>query len=234
MRRKVLVSLAYVVCMIISISIMYVSDYYKGDSVAYEIYEQNNDSLEFVGNNNEIGFIIYTGGKVEEKAYVRLAKLLNDSGYNSIVVDFPLNIGFLGINKADDIIEKYSDVESWIIIGHSLGGTVGSIYSLEKNDKVDGLVFLASYPVEDLTDVNIETLSIYGSNDGILNKERNELAKDSFTDEHVEVIIEGGNHAGFANYGEQAGDGENLIGYEQQQEIAVDNIINWTFENIIN
>ncbi len=234
MRKKVLFGIAYIVCMIISVSIMYVSDYYKADSIAYEIYEQNNDSLEFIGDSNEVGFIIYTGGKVEDKAYVRLAKLLNDEGYNSIVVDFPLNIGFLDIDNADEIIEKYPDVESWVIIGHSLGGTVGSIYALEKNDKVDGLVFLASYPNEDLTDVNVQTLSIYGTNDGIINQERNELSKRSFKDNHVEVIIDGGNHAGFANYGEQKGDGENLIGYEQQQEMAVDNIITWTLENIIN
>ena len=39
--------------------------------------------------------------------------------------------------------------------------------------------------------------------------------------------IEGGNHAGFGNYGKQKGDGELLITREEQQNVAVDLITNF-------
>lgn len=41
-----------------------------------------------------------------------------------------------------------------------------------------------------------------------------------------ELVIEGGNHAGFGSYGAQAGDGEATISQEKQWRQTADEILN--------
>ncbi len=227
MLKKIGIGILALVAVIVVAFLVYVGDYYKPDEVAQTVYEENNKQLEFIGENKEYGFIIYPGGKVDEVAYITLAKLLNDEGYTSIVAGFPFNIGFLGLNEADGIIEKHSDVEKWVIVGHSLGGVSSAVYANENPDKVDSLVFLSSYSTEDLTDTDINVLSIKASNDTVLNESGYQEAMVNYNEEknnYREVIIEGGNHAGYGNYGDQEGDGVNEIGHDVQQQIVKDNI----------
>ncbi len=238
MAKKILkivgIVLAVILLAIVAFAAIYLGDYSKADDVAMEIYNANDESLEFVGTDNSVGFIIYPGGKVDEIAYVRTAKLLNDAGYTAIVAKFPFNIGFLGINKADGIMEKYPDIEKWVMIGHSLGGVSASVYANENDDKVDGLVLEASYSTEDLKDNEIQVLSLRGSNDLVLNMEGYVEAQGNYSVEsnnYLEVMIEGANHGGFGNYGVQKGDGENTIGYEAQQEAVVNEVLSF-IENL--
>ncbi len=232
MNKKILkrigIGILIIILAIFGVVAIYLGDYSKADDVAMEIYEANSESLEFTGDNNEVGFIIYPGGKVDEIAYVRTAKLLSDNGYNAIVAKFPFNIGFLGINKADDIMDKYPQVEKWVMIGHSLGGVSASVYTNENDEKVAGLVLEASYSTEDLKDTDIQVLSLRGSNDQVLNFEGYVEAQVNYSIEdnnYKEIVIEGANHAGFGNYGLQKGDGENTIGYEAQQEVVVNEVL---------
>ncbi len=227
MLKKIGIGILAVIALILVAFFVYVGDYYKPDEVATAVYEENGKSLEFVGENKEYGFIIYPGGKVDEVAYTPLAKLLNDEGYTSVVASFPFNIGFLGLNKAEDIIAKYPDVENWVIIGHSLGGVSGAVYANENPDEVDGLVFLSSYSTEDLKCTEIKVLSIKASNDTVLNEPGYQEALVNYNEEinnFTEIMIEGGNHAGYGNYGDQKGDGVNEIGHDVQQQIVKDNI----------
>ena len=68
-------------------------------------------------------------------------------------------------------------------------------------------------------------LSVYGSEDGVLDMEKYEEAKDLLPEEHTEVIIAGGNHAQFGNYGEQDGDGIATISADEQQDATTNAII---------
>ncbi len=238
MAKKILkivgIALLAILLVVIVVVGMYLGNYSKADDVAMEIYNANNESLEFVGTDNSVGFIIYPGGKVDEIAYVRTAKLLNDEGYTAVVAKFPFNIGFLGINKADGIMEEYPDVEKWVMIGHSLGGVSASVYANDNDDKVAGLVLEASYSTEDLKDDEIQVLSLRGTNDQVLNMEGYNESQVNYSNEsnnYQEVIIDGANHAGFGNYGLQEGDGENTIGYEAQQEVVVNEVLNF-IENL--
>ncbi len=225
MIKKIGIGIGVIILVCVSIFMIYVSDYSKADETAMAIYEENGNSLEFVGDNKDVGFIIYPGGKVDEIAYVGIAKLLNDKGYTSVIASFPFNIGFMGINKADEIIAEYPDIDKWVLVGHSLGGVAGSVYVEENSDKIDGLVFLASYSTDDLKDNDVEVLSIVGSNDTVLNRESYDEAKVNYDEDSKEIVIEGGNHSGFGDYGDQKGDGESTITNAEQQQITVDAII---------
>lgn len=59
----------------------------------------------------------------------------------------------------------------------------------------------------------------------MLNRAKLEEAKQYLPDDNVSYVIDGGNHAQFGNYGEQAGDGKAAVSAEEQQRIAVDYIL---------
>ncbi len=233
MLKKIGIGVLAIIALIAVAFFVYVSNGYGPDYVAEQVYLNNNSSLEFVGENKEYGFIIYPGGKVDEVAYMRFAEIMSETGYTTVVADFPFDIGFLGINKADEIIAKYSDVENWVLIGHSLGGVSGAVYANENPEKIDTLVFLSSYSTEDLKDTDINVLSIKCSNDTVLNEEGYNEALVNYDKEHnnfLQTLIEGGNHAGYANYGEQEGDGVSEIDSEVQQTIVRDTIMSYLEE----
>lgn len=67
-------------------------------------------------------------------------------------------------------------------------------------------------------------LALYGSNDQVLNRDSYAKSAPLRPRGWTEQIIEGGNHAGFGDYGTQDGDGVAAITPEEQQRIAVDAI----------
>jgi pimeloyl-ACP methyl ester carboxylesterase len=142
----------------------------------------------------------------------------------------PGNFAFFWKGMADDIREQYGEqsegdnsnrYKRWYIGGHSLGGVVAEM--LTEEESWDGLILLAAYPTGA---VNEPLLTIYGSEDGVLNMEKYADAETSgyWPDDTTEVVIEGGNHAGFGDYGDQKGDGTASITPAEQQEITAEAI----------
>lgn len=74
---------------------------------------------------------------------------------------------------------------------------------------------------------NMDVISLYGSEDGVLNREKYLDYRGNLPKSTEEIIIEGGNHAGFGSYGLQDGDGESLISGEDQVEITADALANF-------
>lgn len=92
-------------------------------------------------------------------------------------------------------------------------------------ESLDGLVLLGAYPTKNLKSDSFSVLSIYGSEDGVLNMEKVEEGKIHMPVDYTEICIEGGNHAQFGNYGEQKGDHTAGIRREEQQKQTVDAIL---------
>lgn len=210
---------------------IYVSIYYHATSEVEE-FLVSNDKVEVIeeGNitfkpKNEIngGIIFYPGAKVEHKAYSELMFRLAEEGYLCVLVKMPFNLAFFGMNKVDGIIEEYSDIDNWHLMGHSLGGAMISSYASKNIDKVDSVILLAAYSTADISQVNV--ISIYGSNDMVLSKDKYEENKKNLPKDFYEFIIDGGNHANFASYGEQKGDGKSEFSTKKQVEITVNEII---------
>ena len=66
-------------------------------------------------------------------------------------------------------------------------------------------------------------LSVYGSEDGVLNMSKyDEYRQNLPEDTTTEMVIEGGNHAGFGDYGAQEGDGEAAVNGEKQREVTAE------------
>ena len=226
LKFKIFAGIAIFLLILVSGFLIYVSSYYKADSLALESLEsdslveveENGDIVfEPVSNAKNIGFIFYPGAKVESSAYATIAKEIASNGYTVIIAKMNFNLAILSPNRADSIINNYKDIDTWVIGGHSLGGVMASNYALE-NDKIKGLVLLASYPQDktDFTSKPIKVLSLWGSNDKIADLNKVKEAKNVMPSDSEFIEIKGGNHGGFGDYGHQKGDGESSITNKQQ------------------
>lgn len=107
-----------------------------------------------------------------------------------------------------------------------MGGIAAAGCAANNSSAVDSVILLASYPNTALPD-EISLLSIYGSEDKVLNRDAYEKAKSNYPANAVEVVIDGGNHAQFGNYGAQSGDSDAAITREAQQEKTVGAILDF-------
>ena len=167
------------------------------------------------------GFIFYPGGKVETQAYAPLMKELAKQGVLCVLVHMPFHLAVLDMNAADGIQDDY-DIENWYIGGHSLGGAMAASYVANHLTEYEGLVLLASYSTGEISNLNV--LSIYGSEDQVMNKEKYDEYRKNIPDVD-EVVLEGGNHAGFGDYGHQKGDGVSTISNLKQIQITSEYIL---------
>ena len=223
----------FIVCAI------YVNDYYRSDKKAIEAYQTINevnveyqDEMIVVSPSivSEVGFIFYPGGKVEYDSYLPLMKQLASEGITSFLLHMSFNLAVLDINAADGIIDEYSNILNWYIGGHSLGGSMAASYLSKHTDEYKGLILLGSYSTSDLSDTNLKVLSIYGSEDKVLNKDKYNENINNYPKSFKEVIIYGGCHAYFGMYGNQKGDGVATISSKEQIEITANEIINFIKE----
>ena len=122
----------------------------------------------------------------------------------------------LDMNAAHRVISHY-DYDHWILSGHSMGGVAAASFTAGHSDAVDGLVLLASYPTKPI-DNSVCMFSVYGSNDGVLDQSAYENAKQYWPRHSGEMVIDGGNHAQFGNYGKQRGDNDATVSAEEQQQ----------------
>ena len=133
-----------------------------------------------------------------------------------MLMEMPFNLAVLDVHAADGIREMYPTVENWYIGGHSLGGSMAAAYLAENAEDYDGLILLGSYSTADLSGADIEVLSVYGSEDRVLNREKYDENKSNLPDSFTELVIDGGCHAYFGMYGAQDGDGTPTVKSEEQ------------------
>ena len=225
-------ALAVILIVIFAVGCLwYINDYYKSDVMIQQYFqdgsivemEENDYGLYMDGPGDESALIFYPGAKVEYTAYVPLLCQLAEKGVDVFLIKMPCNLAFLGQNKAEDVMRKY-EYEKWYLGGHSLGGAMAAFYAAKHPDDLEGMVLLAAYSTKDLQEDDFSVLSLYGSEDGVLNMDKIEESRAYMPENYTEICIEGGNHAQFGNYGIQKGDGVASISVEEQQAQTVEAI----------
>ena len=174
----------------------------------------------FDGPGEDAALIFYPGAKVEETAYAPLLRQLAERDVDVCLVKMPLHLAVLGMDRAGTVMAEH-DYARWYIGGHSLGGAVAANYASAHPGELDGLVLLAAYPTHPLGGTGTE-ISLYGSEDGVLDRDRLEAGRQYAPERSEELVIEGGNHAQFGSYGSQRGDGEASIPPAEQWAQAAD------------
>ena len=163
------------------------------------------------------GFIFYPGGRVDYRSYAAPLRAIAEQGYLVVLVPVRLNLAFFDINAGDPVFSMYPEIQYWVTGGHSLGGVASALFAKNHLDEIEGLVFWASYPAdESLNNSDLKMLSIYGTND-MAGMEIFDEKKPLLTADAEYVVIDGGNHAQFGNYGPQPGDNAATINSGEQQ-----------------
>lgn len=217
--QRILIGLLLLIILLLGAFYIYASDYYRADEVAIAVMQS--EAITLVEDNfivlspnflGDTAIIFYPGAKVEYISYLPLMeKIKQSSNVTCILVKMPFNMAIFDSNAANKIISRFPDIENWYIAGHSMGGAMASDYASKNQDKIRGLLLFGAYIYGNYPDEN--ALTVYGSFNTSVEEKIN------YT-ENI-VVIEGGNHAQFGNYGKQKGDPDATISSEKQQNIAV-------------
>lgn len=229
--KKFLIGLVVLLICIVVGMVIYLGDYYHVSEDSISAYSSGKlEEIPVTSGDNYIAYgdptaddalIFYPGGKVEYTAYEPLMKLCinKSSDLLCILVKMPGNLAVFDMNAADDIYSKYPSVKNWYIGGHSLGGAMAASYLEDEHRKYNGLILLGSYSTADLSETSLDALSIYGSEDKVLDMEKY-IKYEHNLPPYEEYIIDGGCHSYFGTYGNQEGDGEPSISNDQQLDIT--------------
>lgn len=226
-KKRRIIILSVSVCLVLAIVVacaIYLGDYYHADDERIEAFmsdgvdwsEDKDGNMVVKPEIAEVGFIFYPGGKVEHTAYLPLMQACAEKGMLCVIVEMPFNLAVFDINAADGIREQYPEIDRWYIGGHSLGGSMAAAYLEDNVGIFDGLILLGSYSTADLSETGLDILSVYGSEDKVLNREKYDENKDNLPKDFEEIVIVGGCHAYFGMYGEQDGDGSATVTNEEQ------------------
>jgi len=181
-------------------------------------------------NEASCGLIFYPGGKVGYEAYAPLLEKCAEEGILCVLVRMPDNLAIFDKNAAEGVIELFPNVSEWYIGGHSLGGATASMYLEKHSEEFTGVILLGAYSTSDLSNTNLKALCIYGSEDRVLNISKYEECKKNLPGSFKEVIVEGGCHAYFGDYGFQEGDGTPSISRDEQLGITAEAISKFLLE----
>lgn len=179
------------------------------------------DQISYVVAEPKKNIVIIPGGKVKPESYQYLAASLALSGYDVTIVKTLFNLAILTPNYGARFLKDGIDN---VVIGHSLGGTVASIFSAGDH-RITEIIFLASYPISDVSDK--EVLIMTGEFDEVLDMNDVENSREYLPSSFISYQINGGNHAQFGWYGPQKDDGTAEITTKEQQSLIVIQILDF-------
>ncbi len=222
-RRRIALSAVFGVIIALGAMAVYFGMYYPaGASAQRALASDGNvevrnveEGLLFDGKGESAALVFFPGAKVQTEAYAPLMRRIAEGGVDCVLVDPPLRMAIFGVSQGKQALDEL-EYEHWVVGGHSLGGVAAGSLAADAGEKVEGLVLLASYPTAEL-DPDLALLSIYGSEDSVLEAGAYDDGKAFWPAGARELVIEGGNHAGFGDYGAQSGDGTATITAQDQQ-----------------
>jgi hypothetical protein len=226
MRKRTKILLLSIITILVLISggfFVYASDYSHADQTAMALA---NDNTQVTTQGDllildptvpgDTGLIFYPGGKVEAEAYLPLLDQLRDQGITCVLVKMPFNLAVFNKNGAADAIEARPEIARWLIGGHSLGGVMASSFAVDHSDQIEQVILLGAYVYGGWSPD--KALTIYGSQDLVLDQTKVDY-------ETNVLVIDGGNHANYGDYGKQKGDGTATISKAEQQKQTVEAIL---------
>ncbi|WP_417561704.1 alpha/beta hydrolase [Microbacterium sp.] len=165
---------------------------------------------------SEVGVFFQPGALVDARAYAAVLRPLAWAGHTVVIAKQPLNIAFLATGAFDVAREAHPAVTSWVLGGHSLGGTVAAMQADSGQNTsrgpAVGLLLYASYPAGNLrSSLHILVESISGSRDGLATPAKISMSRSDLPVDTRFTVIRGASHAQFGSYGPQPGDREPTI-----------------------
>ncbi len=173
----------------------------------------------------DTGFIFYPGAFVDYRSYNDMLEKLAENGILAVSTEFPFDFAMTDPIACYRVMEQHPEIEHWFIGGHSQGGAAATMNVAIDWTRFDGVILFGSFSMFNMNLRGVPTLSIYGSEDGVLVKPMYNLFKFNIAKDLDEHVIEGGNHAQFGDYGNQFLDGTATISGEEQVDETVSAIV---------
>jgi hypothetical protein len=156
-------------------------------------------------DSDPVGVVFYPGARVEPDAYLpTAARIATRADVTVVVPEMRLNLAVLSQGRAADVVAGEPGIERWVVGGHSLGGAMACRYAGATDRPVEGLLLVGAYcdrPVR-----GMPALSVVGTRDAVLNRERFAATRSNLPESRAIVRIEGMNHSQAGWYGGQRGD----------------------------
>lgn len=181
---------------------------------------ESRDYIAFLPANRQpsTGLIFYPGGRVDYRAYAPLLRKVAAQGYLVAVVPVSHNLAFFDLEAGAPVLAAFPEITAWAAGGHSLGGVAASIFA-QRRPQIGGLLLLASTSADDsLKYGSLRVLSVSGSLDGLFPPQDLEASRALLPASSAFLLVDGGNHAQFGDYGSQSGDNPATISPESQWE----------------
>jgi hypothetical protein len=163
----------------------------------------------------QVGLVFVPGARVDPRAYANILRPVAEAGYLVAVVKPAYGFALPNSSQPDSVIQNHPEIRYWAVGGHSLGGVAASSYA--DDHPVTGLLLYASYPASELARNDLIATSVSGSADGLATPGDIAEAKPKLPEATRYVVVEGGIHAFFGDYGDQPGDGTPGISREDAQ-----------------
>ncbi|MCF0141962.1 MAG: hypothetical protein HUJ75_01145 [Parasporobacterium sp.] len=174
------------------------------------------------------GIIIYTDFRVEPACYIPLMLELKERGFDCYIPVSMGNIPQASLTGADSIIKSYSASE-WYILGHGAGVSAASQYINGHPGWIRALIALGGTSDKINRGACKGFLSVEATEDKLYPgcNEKNDSCFESNIPgiSVVNRVIEGGNHAGFAETSSMSGDGEATIKPSEQWALTADAVL---------
>lgn len=163
----------------------------------------------------QVGLVFVPGARVDPRAYANILRPVAEAGYLVAVVKPAYGFALPNSSQPDSVIQNHPEIRYWAVGGHSLGGVAASSYA--DDHPVTGLLLYASYPASELARNDLIATSVSGSADGLATPGDIAEAKPKLPEATRYVVVDGGIHAFFGDYGDQPGDGTPGISREDAQ-----------------
>lgn len=151
------------------------------------------------------GVVFYPGGLVSAAAYIPLAAALAEQCHLVLIAKMPLSLAVLNADAGIALQQQYAaQAPVWALGGHSLGGAMAA-QLVKKAPQFSGLFLLAAYPAPEssLATSTLPVLSISASQDGLATRAKINDNKQYLPPTTEYLVLQGGNHAQFGDYGPQ-------------------------------
>ncbi len=164
------------------------------------------------------GLIFVPGARVDPRAYANVLRPVAAAGYLVVVLREPLNFALPNSTHAEAVIDVHPRIRYWTMGGHSLGGVNAAAFT-DRDTRINGLLFYASYPGAALNRMDLKVMSISGTRDGLATPDKIAANKPKLPPQTQYLAIDGAIHSYFGDYGLQPGDGVATVNRTGSQAI---------------
>lgn len=179
-----------------------------------------------VGIEPTVGVVFYAGNPVDYRDYGTLLTALASHGYLVISPEFPFDTAAFNIIAGEEYMKQYPEIVEWFLAGHSHGGGVSTVELALRPNLFKGLILIDSIIGVPVTQEGFPVLTFHATEDlAVPGYQHSILMAELAAADTTEVVIEGGNHAQFGDYGIQFNDGVAKISKEEQLDITIREIL---------